>query len=126
MKRIALCLMLCIASVEITGCGTNQQTATYQTIASIQLAVKSSLNAWCEYVILQRKANESLPEGIAKSTAIANLAANEQKVRLALIKYQQACAFANLSVSTITGGYSKDSAIKLGNEFIKTVSLIIE
>lgn len=126
MKRLALSIMLLFSAIGNPGCSQNTQTVAYQSAASIQTAVKASLDAWSEYVVIQRKANDLLPEGAAKSNAIAGLAANEQKVRIALIRYQQSAALAKIAVSTTTGSYGKDAVIKAGNDFIKTVSLIIQ
>ena len=131
MKRIIsalICALLTLAPIGLvtatTGCKASQSTIAYKTVASVQAAARSSLDAWADYVVATRKQIAALPAD-QQAAASASLDSREGIVRVALARYQQAAELAHAGVNAALNSGTTPAPAPLldaGNQLVATVA----
>ena len=123
MKRILSGLALALLMLAplglvtaTTGCSAPQSAIAYKTIASVQSAVQTSLDAWSEYVANRKREISAMPEGAEQSAAVIQLANRELKARAALEAYKTA-AVAAITVARSGSAPAPSALISAASQF---------
>jgi hypothetical protein len=118
-------MLIAIAIVAATtGCKASQTTVAYRTVASVQAAARTSLDAWADYVVATRKQIAAMPAD-QQAAAAASLNSREVIVRVALSRYQQAAELAHAGVNVALNAGTTPAPAPLldaGNQLVATVA----
>ena len=131
MKRILSALFMALLMLAplglvtaTTGCKASQSTIAYKTVASVQAAARTSLDAWADYVVATRKQIAAMPAD-QQTAASASLDSREGIVRVALARYQQAAELAHAGVNAALNAGTTPAPAPLldaGNQLVATVA----
>lgn len=131
MKRIVTALLCAFAMLAplglvtaTTGCKSSQATIAFRTVASVQTAVRSSLDAWGDYVVATERRISSLPDD-QRATATDTLNSRRGLVRVAIARYQQAAELSHVGVNAALAAGSAPAPAPLldaGDQLVATVA----
>jgi len=131
MKRIIsalICALLTLAPMGLvtatTGCKASQTTIAFRTVASVQTAARSSLDAWADYVVATEKRIAALPDD-QRAAATDTLNSRRGLVRVAIARYQQAAELAHAGVNAALDAGTTPAPAPLldaGNQLVATVA----
>jgi len=107
-----------------TGCKASQTTIAFRTVASVQTAARSSLDAWADYVVATEKRIAALPDD-QRAAATDTLNSRRGLVRVAIARYQQAAELAHAGVNAALDAGTTPAPAPLldaGNQLVATVA----
>lgn len=97
--QFALCIGLLGGICSETGCKATPNQVAYKSAAATVATVDSAMQAWAQYVVIERSRIASL-KPIDQGSQAADLLRAEGKVRDAFGRYQTAVAAAGIGVAT--------------------------
>jgi len=115
-------LALCVA-LSVTGCASKPATVAFKSTAAMQATVKTTMDAWYDYVVKTKADLKKLPAAESMGPA-SELLKNEGKVMNALERYKQAAAAAQIAVNAAYASQTDPPSSVIADAAVNLITLV--